>query len=176
MYNKTFRYRLYPTASQERALLSTLDECRWLYNRLLEERRDTYEGSGKGVSMYSQINRFPRLKSSRESLKNVHSQVLQNVAVRVDLAFKAFFRRCRAGEMPGYPRFRGEGRYDSFTYPQSGFYMEKVGKLSSGGKVFLSKIGHVKAAIHRPLEGTVKTCTLRRSSSGKWFVCFCLRN
>jgi putative transposase len=172
MYKKTFRYRLYPTASQERALLSTLDECRWLYNQLLEERRDTYSESGKGVSMYSQINRFPELKSSRESLKSVHSQVLQNVAVRVDLAFKAFFRRCKVGEKPGYPRFRGKGRYDSFTYPQSGFYIEKVGKLSGGGKVFLSKIGHVKAAIHRPLEGTVKTCTLRRSSSGKWFVCF----
>lgn len=172
MHRKTFRYRLYPTASQERALLSTLEECRWLYNLLLEERRDAYRQSGKGVSLYSQINRFPDLKSFRKSLKNVHSQVLQNVAVRVEFAFKAFFRRCTAGEKPGYPRFRGKGRYDSFTYPQSGFQIEKVGKLSGGGKVFLSKIGHVKAAIHRPLEGRVKTCTLRRSSSGKWFVCF----
>ncbi len=98
--------------------------------------------------------------------------MLQNVAVRVDLAYKAFFRRCKGGEKAGYPRFRGKGRYDSFTYPQSGFRIEKVGKLYGGSKVSLSKIGHVKAVIHRPLEGTLKTCTIRRSSSGKWFVCF----
>lgn len=169
MRRKTFCYRLYPTAAQERALLSTLDECRWLYNQLLEERRDAYEESGDCISMHSQINRLPELKSSRGSLKNVHSQVLQNVAARVDFAFKGFFRRCKAGEKPGYPRFR---RYGSFTYPQSGFHIERVGKLSGGGKIFLSKIGHVKAAIHRLLEGTVKTCTLRCFPSGKWFVYF----
>jgi putative transposase len=169
---KTFRYRLYPSAAQERVLLSTLEECRWLYNQLLEERRETYTERGKGVSMYSQLNRLPKLKSTRESLKSVHSQVLQNVALRLDLAFKAFFRRCKAGEKPGYPRFRGKGRYDSFTYPQSGFRTEKVGNLCDGSKVFLSKIGHVKAVIHRPLEDTLKTCTIRRYSSGKWFACF----
>jgi putative transposase len=100
---RTFRYRLYPSAAQERVLLSTLEECRWLYNQLLEERRETYTVSGKGVSMYSQLNRLPKLKSTREALKSVHSQVLQNVALRVELAFKAFFRRCIAGEKPGYP-------------------------------------------------------------------------
>jgi putative transposase len=118
---KNFRYRLYPTAAQERILLSTLEECRWLYNQLLKERRHAYTESGKGVSMYSQINRLPELKSSRESLKSVYSQLLQNVVVRVDLAFNAFFRRCKVVGKPGYPRFRGKGRYDSFTYPQSGF-------------------------------------------------------
>jgi putative transposase len=171
MSKKTFRYRLYPSTAQERALLFTLDECRWLYNRLLEERQEAHKEGRDGTSIYAQINRLPDLKSSRKSLKKVHSQVLQNVAVRVDLAFKGFFRRRSAGEKPGYPRFRGQGRYDSFTYPQSGFHIEKVGKLSGGGKIFLSKIGYVKAAIHRSLEGTVKTCTLRRSHSEKWFVC-----
>jgi putative transposase len=95
----------------------------------------------------------------------VHSQVLQNMAVRIDLAFKAFFRRVRAGDKPGYPRFRGAGRYDSFTYPQSGFRMKD-------NRIFLSKIGHAKAVVHRPLEGTVKTCMVRRTATGKWFVCF----
>jgi putative transposase len=68
--------------------------------------------------MYSQINRLPELKSSRESLKSVYSQLLQNVAVRVDLAFKAFFRRCKVAGKPGYPRFRGKGRYDSSPIPK----------------------------------------------------------
>jgi putative transposase len=64
---------------------------------------------------------------------NVSSQVLQNVAVRVDLAFKAFFRRVKAGEKPGYPRFKGRNRYDSFTYPQSGFRIDEQGKLYASG-------------------------------------------
>jgi putative transposase len=157
VHKETFRYRIYPTAAQETKLRRTLNECRWLYNRLLEERRDAYEQTGKGLSLYSQIDRFPALKVERESLKGVHSQVLQNVAVRLDLAFKAFFRRVRTGDKPGYPRFRGAGRYDSFTYPQSGFRMED-------DRIFLSKIGHVKAVIHRPLKGTVKTCKVRRTA------------
>ncbi len=66
---------------------------------------------------------------------------------------------------PGFPRFRGCERYDSFCYPQSGYRL-------NGARVFLSKIGHVKAIIHRPLEGVVKTCCVRRTSAGKWFVSF----
>lgn len=62
----------------------------------------------RSLSLYAQINRFPELKNENPPLREVHSQVLQNVAVRIDLAFKAFFRRVKAGEKPGYPRFRGE--------------------------------------------------------------------
>jgi putative transposase len=173
VHKKTFRYRLYPTPAQERVLQSTLNECRWLYNKLLEERRNAYEKTGKGVPLYLQINRTNELKKDeRPSLKEVHSQVLQNVAVRIDLAFKAFFRRVKAKVKPGYPRFRGDGRYDSFTYPQSGFRVEKLDDLGGGGRVFLSKVGRVKAAIHRPLEGKVKTATVRRTAAGKWYVTF----
>jgi putative transposase len=99
MRRKTFRYRLCPTAAQERALLSTLDECRWLYNRLLEERRDVHKESGNGISSYSQINRLPELKSSRRSLKNVHSQVLQNVVARVDPHSRHSFAVAKRGQL-----------------------------------------------------------------------------
>ena len=96
----------------------------------------------------------------------MHSQVLQNVAVRLDLAFKAFFRRVKAGEDPGYPRFKGKGRYDSFTYPQFGFQIDEQGKLSASG------IGHIKIVLHRPIRGNIKTLTIHRSSTGKWYACF----
>lgn len=162
---KTFRYRLYPTPAQQRKMVQTLRECRDLYNTLLAERRDAYTETGKSPSLYAQQGRFPELKEMNPALREVHSQVLQNVAVRIDLAFKAFFRRVKAGEKPGYPRFRPATRYDSFTYPQSGFRVES-------GRVFLSKIGHVKAVIHRPLEGTIKTATVRKSATGKWYACF----
>src|SRR3989440_10564091 len=165
--HKMFQYRLYPTKKQLHTLNETLEECRWLYNHLLAHRKEAYAQRGESLTCYRQIDTFPMLKQERASLKNVHSQVLQNVAVRVDLAFKAFYRRVREqARDPGYPRFKGYGRYDSFTFPQSGF------RLTHDNHVTLSKIGSVKMVYHRPLKGKIKTCTIHRSSTGKWYVCF----
>jgi putative transposase len=165
MHKQTFQYRIYPTPAQATAMQHALDECRWLYNRLLEERKVAWADAETTVTLYDQINRMVALKAERVTLADVHSQVLQNVAVRIDLAFKAFFRRVKAGETPGFPRFRGWGRYDSFCYPGSGHKVD-------GSRVFLSKIGHVKAIIHRPLEGNVKTCCVKRTATGKWYAAF----
>ena len=77
MHKATFKYRLYPTAAQETAMQRTLDECRWLYNRLLEERRLAWEETETSVRMHDQIKRIPALKAERPSLTAVHSQVLQ---------------------------------------------------------------------------------------------------
>src|SRR3984893_10926812 len=163
---KMFQYRIYPTRKQLHKLDETLDECRWLYNHLLEKRKHAYAQTGKGLSCYEQQSTYPILKQERPTLERVHSQVLQNVAVRLDLAFKAFFRRCKAGENPGFPRFRGRDRYDSFTFPQSGF------SLTHDNRVTLSKIGSVKMVYHRPIKGKVKTCTIQKSSTGKWYISF----
>jgi putative transposase len=85
------------------------------------------------------------------------------------LAFKAFFRRVKAGETPGYPRFRGCGRYNSLTYPQA----PSGCKMDAGGKrLRLHGVGPVKIILHRPMEGTPKTATISSSSTGKWYVCF----
>jgi putative transposase len=165
MHKSTFQYRLYPTAAQETALCRMLEECRWLYNHLLEQRKIAWEERAETLTLYDQINTFPALKTQRPSLSRVHSQVLQNVAVRLDLAFKAFFRRVKAGEEPGYSRFRGPDRYDSFCFPQSGFALQ-------GQVVRLSKIGTVRLVLHRPIEGSIKTCCVRRTSTGKWYVAF----
>jgi putative transposase len=164
--HKNFQYRLYPTKKQAAKLTDTLSECRWLYNHLLEKRKEASEQPGESLSCFGQITTFPILKEEHPSLTTVHSQVLQNVAVRIDLAFKAFFRRCKAGEQPGFPRFRGKDRYDSFTFPQSGF------SITHDDRVTLSKIGSVKMVYHRPIKGKIKTCTIQRSSTGKWSVSF----
>jgi putative transposase len=163
---KNYQYRIYPTKKQRKTLATTLEECRWLYNHLLEQRKTTYEQENKRLSCFEQQRAYPILKEQRPLLKGVHSQVLQNVAVRIDLAFKAFFCRCRAGETPGYPRFKAYGRYDSFTFPQSGF------SITHDHRVCLSKIGIIKMVYHRPIKGKIKTCTVRRSSTGKWSVTF----
>src|SRR2546422_3915474 len=171
--HKMFQYRIFPTKKQVHKLNETLDECRWLYNHFLEKRKTAYEQEGQSLSCYNQIDTLGLLKQERPILKQVYSQVLQNVAVRVDLAFKAFFRRCKAGENSGYPRFRGRDRYDSFTFPQSGFSIVSVPRTAShDDRVTLSKIGSVKMVYHRPMKGKLKTCTIRRSSTGKWYVSF----
>src|SRR5205085_12355193 len=155
---KMFQYRIFPNKKQVRKLNETLEECRWLYNHLLERRKTAYEQDGLSLTCFQQQYTFPALKQERPSLGKVHSQVLQNVGVRIDLAFKAFFRRVKAGEAPGYPRFRGRDRYDSFCYPQA-----PSGCKLNGDRLTLSGIGTVAIVLHRPLEGTPKTCCVRRS-------------
>ncbi|MFZ3049463.1 MAG: transposase [Methanothrix sp.] len=162
---KAYKFRIYPTKSQRTKMEQTLDLCRWTYNKTLEIRKNAWENEGKSLSKYETNNMLPEWKADKPELKDVFSQVLQNVHERVDLALKAFLRRVKAGEKPGYPRFRGRGRYDSFTYPQKGF------KIDSG-KLYLSKIGNIKINLHRPIEGKIKRLTVRRAATGKWYACF----
>ena len=167
MQTVSVKIRVYPTKAQATTLETTLDTCRFVYNSLLNDRMFQYETAKASPSCFSQQKMVPQWSKAHSEVKAVYSQVLQNVAVRVDLAFKAFFRRVKAGETPGFPRIKGKGQYDSFTFPQSGF---KIGASS----VWLSLQGkqtQVKAKIHRAIIGTVKTCTVRRYGS-KWFVCF----
>lgn len=161
---KAYKFRIYPTKSQKRKLEDTLELCRQVYNRTLAYRKDAWEKDGKSVSKYETHQLLPDWKRDRSELKEVFSQVLQECQQRVDLAFQHFFRRVKNGEKPGYPRFKGKGRYDSFTYPQMGF------KLKSG-KLYLSKIGDVKIKLHRAIEGKIKRCTVHRYPTGKWFIC-----
>jgi putative transposase len=164
---KAYTYRLYPTNGQISSLNRMLDATRWVYNEALATRKQAWEDRREQVGLYDTINLLPQWKRERPSLKVVHSQVLQNACVRVDLAFKAFFRHVKAGETPGYPRFKGYGRYDSLTYPQYG-----NGARLEGRHLILSKLGSIKVVLHRPIEGTIKTVTIRRTATGKWFACF----
>ena len=161
---KTYKYRLYPTKKQIQKLDWTLDKCRILYNSCLLDKKNRYEQTGKGLSRIGQQKILTADKERIEFLNDIHSQVLQNVLFRVERAFQNFFRRVKAGEKAGYPRFKGEGRYDSFTYPQSGFEI-----ADNGFK--LSKIGTVKIKLHRQPEGNIKTCTIKKEID-KWYACF----
>lgn len=164
---KTYKYRIYPTKAQESQLNQQLELCRWVYNKTLETRKNAFEQDGVSVSYYDTKKMLPIWKAENPSLKAVHSMVLQDVTMRVDLAYQAFFRRVKAGEEPGYPRFKGYGRYDSMCFPQYG-----NGVRLDDDKLILSKIGSVKVKLHRELCGTPKTVCVRRSSTGKWFVTF----
>lgn len=159
---KAFQYRLYPTKAQITDMCNILEDCRWLYNHFLGERKNSYE-QGIAVKHYDQLGTLVDLKKHVNF--TAFSQTLQNVGVRVELAYQAFFRRCKNGEKPGYPRFKSYGRYDSFTYPQSGFQLIK-------DRLYLSKIGEVNVRLHRSVLGKIKTVTIKRSRTNKWFVTF----
>ncbi len=176
------KYRLFPTRKQAEKLQLTLDRCRELYNAALQERRDAYEVikrrpdfydeetrkqavQAQNITYYSQASQLPEIKDLRQDYKDIHSQVLQDVLRKADKTFKAFFARCKRGATPGYPRYKGRDRYDSFTYPQGGY------SLTHDTRVCLSKIGSIKVKLHRPIEGEVKTCTIKREGTC-WYVVF----
>jgi putative transposase len=162
--HKAFVYRLYPTAEQAIQLTWILDRCHELYNAALEERREAYRMAGKSLGYCEQAGELPGLKQDCPEFRQVGSQVLQDVLRRVDRAFQAFFRRAKDGQKPGYPRFKGRDRYDSFTYSQAGWKLD-------GGRLVLAGIGVLKVRLSRPIQGTIKTVTIHRSAD-QWHVCF----
>jgi putative transposase len=164
MSRRAFTYRFYPTRQQEDHLLFVLRRCRELYNSGLEERKAFYQMRRKSLSYFAQAAELSDLKAAYPAYGDIYGQVLQDVLRRLDKAFAAFFRRLRNGEKPGYPRFKGNNQYDSFTYPQAGFTL-------IGNVVTLSKIGGLKVRLHRPLHGQVRTCTVKREID-HWYVVF----
>ncbi len=162
---RVFRYRLKPTKAQVTKLNEQLELCRWVYNETLAMRKNAYEQEGRSVSYFESKRMLPIWKQEKPELYSVHSQVLQDVVLRVNLAFNAFFRRVKSGENPGYPRFKSRNRYDSISYPQSGFSIDN-------NNIWLSKVGNIKFKMHRPIDGCIKRLTIRRSSTKKWYVSF----
>jgi putative transposase len=160
---KTYKFRLYPTEQQQEKIQSTLERCRMLYNRLLDERIHAYKTEGRTLTYGQQANTFSERKQHIPALKEVHSQVLQDVARRLDKTYHSFFRRVKNGEKAGFPRFKPPTRYDSFTYPQSGFALD-------GKRIELSKIGHVRIKLHRQPQGKIKTCTITVKNE-RYYAC-----
>ena len=148
---KTFKYKLLPTDEQEQTMLFVLRRCRELYNAALQERRDAWQKCRVSISCAHQSTELPAIKDVRPEYRDVHSQVLQDVLTRLDRAFQAFFRRVKNGEQPGYPRFQGTSRYQSFTYKQFG-----NGATLDDGELVLVKIGRIRVRWSRPLQGTPK--------------------
>ncbi len=163
---KAYPYRLYPTKKQETILNQQLALCCELYNAALQERRDAYRMCDKSISFTHQSAQLPEIKAPRASVRNDLLASAARCAASSGQSVQGLLQTVPGGADPGHPRFKSRHRYDSLTYPQSGFGIDEQGKLS------LSKIGHIKMVQHRPFKGIVKTCTITHSSTGKWFVCF----
>lgn len=169
---KTHKYRLYPNRAQEECFSQTINICRNLYNSCLAEKINYYRTTGVGLNLTRQEAQLARSKPQNSALTAVHSQVLQDVLIRVKHTYNNFFRRVKenkAGkrkQKPGFPRFKSYQRYHSFTYPQQpGFYITNDGKY-----LHLSKIGNVRIKLHRPVDGIIKSCIIKRNVD-QWYAC-----
>ena len=105
--HKTYQERVYLSSAGYGRIREVLGACRWLYNRSPEERRNIYRACGKCISKFAQIKRVTGLRAKSQWWRELSVQIGRGDLVRVERAFQSFFRRVKAGDKPGYPRFRG---------------------------------------------------------------------
>src|SRR5262245_16822582 len=151
---KTYKYRLFTTAAQDQALDTQLGEACRLYNAALQERRDAYQKRGVSLNYYDQASQLKEIRSTA-SLGLANYSACQDILRRVEKTFKAFFRRVKAGQKAGYPRFKSRRRFDSYTFPSYG-----DGCRLKDAKLYLQGVGHIKVKLHRPIDGVIKTITV----------------
>lgn len=170
---RTYKYRLYPTKAQARTLDFLLWQGRTLYNAALEQRITVYKETGKGVSYYQQWAYFRDLRNANpDTLGQLNATSVQQMLRRLDKAFVAFFRRLKAGETPGFPRFKGRDRFHSLEYRHGDGC-----KLRMGERVmlYIQNVGEVKVKYHRPLpdDAAIKHVVIKRRAH-RWYACLML--
>jgi putative transposase len=166
MLLKTYKYRLYPSKVQAGLLAQTVETCRRWYNSCLAERKEAWETEQRSVGKFEQLAKVKDYRRENPYAGRLHSHILQVVVADLDKAFQAFFRRVKVGETPGYPRFKGRNRFDSFGLKEyrNGFKLD-------GRRLKISGIGRIRVRWHRPIEGQIKTVRIRRQA-GQWYACF----
>ncbi len=183
----SYQYRLKPNKEQREIIDGTLEKLRYQYNYQLAQRFDWYEQNRCSIdrcplvchlpelsdkpSRFSQQASLKQLKRDRPWYKEIHSQVLQEVPKKVEIAFDRWLKGDSNGKKSGRPRFQGAGRYRTFTYPQ--FKQHHL----VGDKITLSKIGDVKVIVHRPIPDgfVIKTVSVTKKANG-YYVTLSLDN
>jgi len=159
MARKSYKYRLYPIKKQEQRLEKALDQACFLYNQMLDIHKQIFLSEEKSLS-YFDMNKI--IKDFET--KQLHSQVKQNISKRLSDAFKNFFRRCKNGETPGFPKFHKRVFYNSITFPQ---FKAKI----KDNKIKLPRIGNISIVEHRKIEGKIKTLTIKKENN-EWYSIF----
>ena len=165
---RSYKYRLTPTKAQEATLLRWLGLTRELYNAALQERRDGWKGHHLPISRIVQEKELAEVRVVRPEFKDVPIVVLRGALRRLDKGFQAFFRRVKAGERPGYPRFRGKRRWNSILIDD---LTRGTWFVSGGKRVQIPMLGKVKFKQHRPMLGKPKAMRITLDN-GRWYVTF----
>ncbi|WP_203872045.1 RNA-guided endonuclease InsQ/TnpB family protein, partial [Planomonospora parontospora] len=168
---RSYKFLLRPTSRQAAALAACLEDHRQLYNAALEHRRTAYRKAKVSVGYGDQsaeLKEIRRADPDGQGRWSAGSQ--QQTLRRLDKAFKAFFARVTAGRTPGFPRFKGKGRFDTVEWPalKNGATWDSV-PHETQTRVHLLGIGHVRVHRHRPVKGRVKTVSVKREGC-RWYV------
>jgi putative transposase len=152
----------------------TLERLRELYNAALEERREAYRRQGVTLTANQQMKELTELRVSSDEYRRIPCELAQDAITRLDRAYEAFFRRAKAGDTPGFPRFQGKGRYSSFTFKGcAGAHAKKRWLVQGGRRLDITSVGRVKIKLHRPLCGRLKQVTVTLDADGHWYACLC---
>lgn len=168
---RSYKFQLRPTARQAQALAACLEDHRQLYNAALQERRDAYRMRGHTVRYGDQSGQLAEIRTADPGGQGRWSFCSQQATLRrLDKAMAAFFRRVKAGDRPGYPRFKGRGRFDSLEWPRDrdGCRWDSQPDQPAT-RVYLQGVGHGKVNQHRAVLGTVKTISVKREGR-RWSV------
>jgi len=178
MERRKVTFKLYPNATQAERLMGWIRLHCELYNAALEERIDAYRKAGKSISYYDQQNVLPEIKAARPEFVELGSHALQQTLRKLDLAFQAFFRRVKAGQTPGFPRFKASKRFSGFCYPDpAGWKLVQNGKRGA-----TIRLGSGKDAMsirargqHRFGDGAKPNDLTIARRNGEWFASVTLR-
>jgi len=164
---KAFKYRLYPSAAQEKNLFRILDAVRGLYNMALAERKYAWQLEKRSDPLSDTETLAKHYRATFPYAMQLYSQTAQCVVNQINVAFQGFFKRVKAGnKKPGYPRFKGRNHFHSFEFKQFG-----KGASLDGRRLKLYGIGRVRVRWHRPIEGEIETVRIVHKA-GKWYACF----
>jgi putative transposase len=163
---RAFKFRLFTNRNQDRELAAMLETHRRLYNSCLDERKTRYEAEKVTVRYGEQSARFKAERATNPYYARLNFSSAQATMRRLEKSFANFFRRVKTGEKPGYPRFKGRDFFNSIEFPSYG-----DGIRLNDTKLRVQHVGMIRVKLHRPIEGEVKTVTLKREA-GKWYAVF----
>jgi putative transposase len=163
---KAFKSRLFTNANQERELDIALETHRRLYNACLAERKSRYEAEKVTVKYTQQSARFTKERATNPYYARLNFSSAQATMRRLEKSFAHFFRRLKTGAKPGFPRFKGRDRFGAIEFPAYGDGIKLI-----GSKLRVQHAGTIRIKMHWPIEGTIKTVTLKRQAD-KWYAVF----
>lgn len=165
----SYKFRLYPTATQREQMTRNFGCCRYVFNHFLAQRQEQYRDNGKAPTRFQQDKSLTALKQELPWLKEVDSTSLQATLQDLDTAYQNFFRRIKHGEKPGFPRFKSKHDHrQSYKSKCVGTNIKVLDKA-----VQLPKLGLVKCRVSKAVKGRILSATVSQSPSGKYFVSIC---
>lgn len=165
----SYKFRLYPTATQREQMARNFGCCRYVFNHFLAQRQEQYRDNGKAPTRFQQDKSLTALKQELPWLKEVDSTSLQATLQDLDTAYQNFFRRIKHGEKPGFPRFKSKHDHrQSYKSKCVGTNIKVLDKA-----VQLPKLGLVKCRVSKAVKGRILSATVSQSPSGKYFVSIC---